>query len=196
MEASEAREHLEMVDAIIRAGESPAWASRQLGVTLVLFGLGAGLLDLAYQMGTGALPAYLLYGGFAALGAGLLYLAWWLLVARRSAERISMAQVRAGRVMGAVWWSVTVAAFCQPHLFSLWSAAAIWSLGAAIAQLVNGFFGERRGLAGGAILLGSMLVANYAPAVTGYALAAGFFFGYAGIGVLYLAGAGAADDCG
>ncbi|HZT12770.1 MAG TPA: hypothetical protein VFA29_08200 [Candidatus Baltobacteraceae bacterium] len=196
MEASEAREHLEMVDAIIRAGESPGWASRQLGVTLVLFGLGAGLLDLAHQIGNGALPMFLFYGGIAALAAGLAYLAWWLLVARGRAERISMAQVRAGRVMGAVWWSVTIAAFCQPHLFSSWSAAAIWSLGAAIAQLVNGFFGDRRGLAGGAILLASMLVANYAPAVTGYALAAGFFFGYAGVGLLYLAGPGAADDCG
>lgn len=192
MDAREAREHLEMVDEIIRRGEeSRGWDCRQLGVTLVLFGTGAAVLDVAYQIGSPPSPAVgLLAAGVALILAGMGFLVWWLAITRRTAERVSLAEVRMGRVMGAVWWSVAVAAFCQPHVFSNWAASAIWTLGGAITMLVSGFFGERRALTGGIILLASMLAGNYFPAITGYALAAGFIAGYVAIGLLYFFGLG------
>ena len=68
------------------------------------------------------------------------------------------------------------------------SGAAVWSLGATIMMLFAGFDGDRRALAGGLILLASVLVANYAfPHAAGYVLAAGFILGYAIPGMLFLA---------
>lgn len=199
MDAREAREHLEMVDAILREGERDggSWACRELGLTLVGFGLGAGLLNVAYQLGgsQNPQPQAAIIGGLLLL-ASLIYMGTWMALGYRNAERISLASVRSGRVMGAVWGSVFIAAFCQPHVFNGWSASAIWSLGGAISLLVSGFFGDRRALAGGVILLASMLVANYVPSITGYALAGGFFIGYIGTGVLYFFGVGAARDRG
>lgn len=195
MDAREAREHLEMVDEIIRRGEQTGWSGRELGITLILFGLGAALLDVAYQNGSVTSPVFgLLAAGLALLLAGMVFLVWWLALMRRTAERVSLAQVRMGRVMGAVWWSVAIASLCQPHVFSNWSASAIWSLGGAITMFVSGSFGERRAIAGGVILLASMLAGNYFPSVTGYALAAGFLAGYVAIGVLYFFGVGGAES--
>jgi hypothetical protein len=54
-------------------------------------------------------------------------------------------------------------------------------------MLIAGFSGERRGVAGGLILLASILVANYlTPHTPGYTLAAGFILGYALPGALFL----------
>ncbi len=140
-------------------------------------------------------PALVIAGSVLLL-ASLIYMATWMALGYRNAERISLAAVRSGRVMGAVWGSVFVAALCQPHVFTGWSASAIWSLGGAISLLVSGFFGDRRALCGGLILLASMLVANYVPSITGYALAAGFFAGYVGSGILYVLGSNPARNRG
>jgi hypothetical protein len=102
-------------------------------------------------------------------------------------DRVSTVERRMGVTMGAVWFTVIVAAFAQPHVFAGWGGAAVWSMGAAIMMLMSGFNGDRRGLAGGLILLASVLAANYVfPHTPGYALAAGFILGYAVPGVLFL----------
>src|SRR5579863_2357598 len=103
MDAREAREHLEMVDAILRRGESETggWACRELGMTLVGFGLGAGLLNIAYQVGTNQNPdARIIIVGVLFLIASLVYMGTWMALGYRNAERISLASVRSGRVMG------------------------------------------------------------------------------------------------
>jgi hypothetical protein len=92
-----------------------------------------------------------------------------------------------GQAMGAVWFTVVVAAFAQPYVFAGWGGAAVWSMGAAIMMLMVGFSGDRRGIAGGLILLASVLLANYAFShIVGYVLAAGFLLGYALPGLLFL----------
>lgn len=194
MDAREAREHLEMVDEILKRGDRSDWSCRELGITLIGFGCGAAVLNLAYQLGSQTSPdERLVLAGIVLLVASLIYMGVWMTMGIRNAERISLAAVRNGRVMGAVWGSVFVASICQPHIFDQWSASAIWSLGGAISLLVSGFFGDRRALAGGLILLASMLVANFVPSITGYALAGGFLAGYVLIGVLYAFGAAAPD---
>ena len=198
MDSREAREHLEMVDEILRQGErSRSWSCKELGISLCAIGAGAALINLAEQLGSPGTPdARLVIAGFVFLLVGIAYMIVSLALSRRNAERLSLADIRTGRVMSAVWVSVFVAAFCQPHLLPGWSASAIWSLGGAISLLVSGFFGDRRALAGGLALLVSMLVANYVPAITGYALAAGFAVGYVLVGISYLTGVGAPHDRG
>ena len=198
MDSREAREHLEMVDEILRQGErSRSWSCKELGVSLCAIGAGAALINLAQQLGSlGTADARLTIAGGVFLLAGVAYMIASLALSRRNAQRLSLADIRTGRVMSAVWLSVFVAAFCQPHLLPGWSASAIWSLGGAISLLANGFFGDRRALGGGLALLASMVVANYIPAITGYALAAGFAVGYVLVGISYLTGVGAPHDRG
>lgn len=189
MDAREAREHIEMVDRILtRAEGEPV---RFIPGLIIAWGFGAAGIDAGQQM------AFLHLGGnfglwlaAAALVAGIVYsiaVAASIAVNRRF-ERISITEMRMGQVFGAVWFTVFVAAFAQPHVFAGWGGAAVWSMGAAIMMLIAGFAGDRRGLAGGLILLASVLAANYAlPQAPGYVLAAGFILGYAIPGFLFLA---------
>jgi hypothetical protein len=189
MEAHEAREHLEMVDRILsRAEGEPV---RLLPGLIIMWGLAAAAIDAGQQMYFSHVGGRTgLWAMNAALLAGILYsVAVTVSIFRgRSFERVSRTEAQMGRVMGAVWFTVLVAAFAQPHVFAGWGGAAVWSMGAAIMMLITGFDGDRRGLAGGLVLLGSVLAANYLlPQSAGYVLAAGFIFGYAIPGALFLA---------
>lgn len=188
MNASEAREHLEMVDRILaRADEKPL---RLVPGMLIAWGIASAAIDAGQQL-------YVLHVGGqagdwianAALLIGILYtVALSFAVMRNHGyERVSTTEKRIGRTFGAVWFTVLVAAFAQPHVFPGWSGAAIWSMGAAIMMLTVGFDGDKRGLVGGFILLASVLAGNYLwPQTPGFPLAAGFVLGYAVPGVLYV----------
>lgn len=188
MDASEAREHLEMVDRILTQAEGRP--VRPVPGLIIVWGLAAAAIDAGQQLYFshvgGRTGAWIADG---ALLAGILYsiaVSLWLRAQCRF-DRVSNGEMRMGRAMGAVWFTVIVAAFAQPHVFAGWGGAAVWSMGSAIMMLMVGFFGEWRGLAGGLILLASILAGNYAlPATPGYALAAGFILGYAVPGVLFL----------
>lgn len=188
MDANEAREHLEMVDRILtRADSEPV---RYVPGLIIVWGIAAALMCLGSQLAVshigGRTGEWL---SFAALLAGMVYSVATSVVLWRSDtfDRVSTIEKRMGRTIGAVWFTVVVAAFSQPHVFAGWGGAAVWSMGAAIMMLMSGFSGDKRGLAGGLILLASVLAANYVFAQTpGYALAAGFILGYAIPGVLFL----------
>lgn len=188
MDAREAREHLEMVDRILtRAEGEPV---RFIPGLIIVWGVAAAAIDAGQQLYfshvEGRFGAWL---ADAALLIGVLYsVAVSMSISRnRRFERVSITEMRLGRIMGAVWFTVLVAAFAQPHVFAGWGGAAVWSMGAAIMMLMSGFSGDRRGLAGGLILLASVLAANYVlPQTPGYVLAAGFILGYTVPGLLFL----------
>jgi hypothetical protein len=188
MDAREAREHLEMVDRILAdASQRPV---RIIPGLVIVWGFAAAAIDVGGQL-------YISHAGGnagqwlaeAALALGILYsiaLSVTLMRGKRF-HRVSRFEQAMGRTMGAVWLTVIVAAFAQPHVFAAWGGAAVWSMGAAIMMLMSGFSGDRRGLSGGLILLASVLAANYAtPQTPGYMLGAGFIFGYAVPGLLFL----------
>jgi hypothetical protein len=176
MDPNEAREHLEMVDRILSHAEPPR-DSRPWSWFLVVVGTGAALLDAGAQFGADRHGWAMSVAGATVMVAAYAYMIALTIAARRTAVRVSAAQARIGRASSAVWLAVFIAAFAQPHIFGEWAAGAIWSLGATIQMLMWGFFGDRRALAGGLILGASMIAANYV-AKPGYALAAGFVFGY------------------
>lgn len=186
MDAREAQEHLQMVDRILtRAGGEPI---RYMPGLIVAWGFAAAGIDIGDQlMMSGAFRAgeWLAWIAFVA-GVGYSIAVSIALARHQRFERMSVIESRMGRIMGAVWFTVVVAAFAQPHVFAGWGGAAVWSMGAAIMMLMSGFSGDRRGLAGGLILLGSVLAANYLwPHGAGYVLAGGFILGYATPGVLF-----------
>jgi hypothetical protein len=195
MDAREAREQLEMVDRIL-ANAEPERVWRPYPRLLVLIGIGAALIDAGTQAGSrGEGPAMAIAGVVLIVGSWI-YLTWATIQARRTASRMSISQARMGSAIQSVWLAVIVAAFAQPHLFSGWSSAAIWSLGAAIQMFIVGFAGDRRALLSGLVLLASMIVANYMPGAEGYTLAGGFVFGYVVPGVLYMLDKDPSADCG
>jgi hypothetical protein len=189
MNAREAREHLEMVDRILAtAQDEPV---RVIPGLIIVWGFAAAAIDVGNELylsrSAPLAGAWLIW---VALAIGVLYsTAVTIALARNNCySRVSTVEKRMGQAMGAVWFTVLVAAFAQPHVFAGWGGAAVWSMGAAIMMLMVGFAGDRRGVAGGLLLLGSVLAANYAlPHVPGYVLAAGFVFGYALPGLLFLA---------
>lgn len=188
MNPTEAREHLEMVDRILsRADDTPV---RPIPGLIVAWGFAAAAIDAGQQLyfsHTAVRAGAWIADG--ALLAGILYTVAVMLSLRRNAcyMRVSNTEKQMGRAMGAVWFTVLVAAFAQPHVFGGWGGAAVWSMGAAMMMLMVGFNGDRRGLTGGLVLLASVLLANYAlPQLAGYVLAAGFIAGYAVPGLLFL----------
>jgi hypothetical protein len=191
MDAREAREHLEMVDRILAKAEPPRlW--RPYPVALVLIGIAAAMIDAGGQADRSAIAL----GGAALMIGCWAYLMWAQVQVRRNASRLSVSQARMGSGIRSVWLAVIVAAFAQPHVFSGWSAAAIWSLGAAIQMFIFGYGGERRATVAGLVLLASILGANYAPGAQGYVLAGGFILGYVVPGILYMLDKDDCADCG
>lgn len=188
MDAQEARDHLEMVDRILtRAEDEPV---RPIPGLVIAWGIAAAAIDAGQQLYFSHIGGrWGLWVADAGLLMGIVYsIAVSVSMWRNSCfERVSNIETRMGRVMGAVWFTVVVAAFAQPHVFAGWGGAAVWSMGAAIMMLIVGFAGDRRGLAGGLVLLASVLAANYLlPHTPGYVLAAGFLFGYTLPGLLFL----------
>lgn len=175
-----------MVDRIItRADGEPI---RYMPGLIVAWGFAAAAIDVGDQlMMSGALRA----GAWLASSAFIVGIAYSIAVSialarNRCFERMSVIESRMCRIMGAVWFTVVAAAFAQPHVFSGWGGAAVWSMGAAIMMLMSGFSGDRRGMIGGLILLASVLAANYLwPHGAGYVLGCGFVLGYAVPGILF-----------
>ena len=184
MNAQEAQDNLEMIDRIVAHAAKPRGFS-MFGGVLVAMGFSAALIEIGSQLGRTWGGTDVSLAGLAAMILSYLYLAWLLSSSWRNVERLPRADAFVGRALGAVWTGVVIAAFAQPHLFSNWAGAAIWNLGAAIQMLLIGFFVKPSAIAAGAVLLASMIVANYV-ATPGYALAAGFVLGYIVPGILFL----------
>lgn len=184
MNHSEAQEQLEMVDRILeRADRRPF---RPIGALLIAWGFAAAIMDAGEQAyASSGVRGYEYTGEIALLVAMLVSILVTVSIVR-NADRMPANERRMGRVLAAVWIGILVAAFAQPHVFGGWAGAGVWTLGAAITMLISGFSGDRRAVAGGVILLASLLVGNYlVPDAPGYALAAGMLLGYAIPGTLF-----------
>jgi hypothetical protein len=176
-----------MVDRILtHAEDEPV---RPIPGLVIAWGIAAAAMDAGQQLFYSHIAAWGAWLAEAGLVGGILYsIAVSISMWRNNCyQRVSNVEVRMGRVMGAVWFTVLVAAFAQPHVFGGWGGAAVWSMGGAIMMLIVGFAGDRRGVTGGLVLLASVLAANYlVPQTPGFALAAGFLLGYALPGLLFL----------
>lgn len=195
MDAREAREHLQMVDRIL-ANAEPGDFWRPYPRLLVSIGIGAALIDAGAQIASKTGSQAMSIAGVVLIIGSWIYLAWITIQARRDANRMSISQTRMGSAIQSVWLAVIVAAFAQPHLFSGWASAAIWSLGAAIQMFIIGFAGDRRAMLAGVVLLASMIVANYMRGAEGYTLAGGFILGYVVPGLLYMLDRDETANCG
>lgn len=182
MDVTEAREHLEMADAILR--RVPRLA-RPSGDLLVTWGIVAALLDVIVTMFVQhRLPQSVLWVNPILLICAIAYTSY-----RARAEAISgnraWVDVQLGRLFGAVFIVGFLASFGGNALFTTLGSEALWSILFSGILLYVGFCGDRMALIGGSILALSVPAAVMAGANGGYVLAAGFLVGYAGLGILY-----------
>lgn len=179
MDASEAREHLEMVERIVAASARRLEAG---GEFFVVWGLAATAIDLVlYFIFSGRLPQTAMWALFPIDIAAVVFS---IIRGRYYRRRGSMSFLQ--REFFNVLWLAFAMAFVVDvigmQLFSGWAQAAIWSIASALVLFYIAIHGNRRAMAGAILILCSIAVANFQPQIAGLALAAGMLFGYAGFG--------------
>jgi hypothetical protein len=182
MNASQARDHVEMIDRILAASEQRIYAG---GEFFVVWGAyGAAVTVLMQVIADGLLPQGAIWYEFPALAAAIAYSVIRGYSLSHRAPRMSLIQREFFNVM---WLTVSLAFVADAGAFNLfngWSAAAVWSVAEAIVLFYIGMHGNRRAQIGGIAVVVSMVAANFvAHGLTGYVLAAGMLGGYAGFGL-------------
>jgi len=184
MHVAEAREHIEMVDRIVSR------TSRSLrigGEFFVVWGVFSALVMVMAQLALdGRVPVASLW----ALPVLLLASIVFSVVRGRQLGKGSCGISLVEREFFVVLWiTLGLAAFVDAavfRIFAAWASSAIWSVAAAAVLFFIASHGNRRALAGGIVLLVSLVAANFMPAFTGYVLALGMVVGYAGFGLVSL----------
>lgn len=181
MNASEAREHLEMVERIIAASSRKLEAG---GEFFIIWGVASAALNVLMQLvATDKLPPSALWVT-AAIDLVAIGLSSWRGRACRREGRMSVLQREFFNVLWLALAMAFVSDFIGSHIFTQWALSAIWTVAASIVLLFIAIHGNRRAMIGGIIMIASLAVANFEIAYAGYALAAGMLFGYAGFGLM------------
>ncbi len=182
IDASQARDHIEMVDRILSQSQQRLCAG---GEYFVVWGLFSGFVTALWQLiDNQVVPATALWFSGAALAAAV---AFSIVRSRYYSERSQRLSLLEREYFNVLWLTLglafiaNVAAF---NIFSGWAQAAIWTFAESIVLFFIGLHGNRRALIGGIVMVVSLVAANFAsPTVAGYALAAGMVAGYAGFGI-------------
>jgi len=178
MDPSEAREHLDLVDRILTE------ADRSMGVigdVFLVWGVVGAAIDLAFQL---ALSGWWQWLTLALIPIAITYTVVRAIQVKNASDRLTTAGREYLNVVWVVFGLTAVAQTAGYHLFPGWSAAALWTLAAAIVTFYVGMHGNRAGMVAGFVLLASMIAASFVPAYCGWILAAGMSLGYAGFGVV------------
>lgn len=182
--ASQAREHIEMVDHILARTERSLHVG---GEFFVIWGVFSAVVTLMAQLvvdrripqsSLWVLPVLL-----------VLAIAFSVIRGRQLGKCKGGLSLIQREFFAVLWVSLGAAVFTDIagfRIFATWAGSAIWTVAAAIVLFFIATHGNRRALIGGVILLASLAAANFLPAYTGYALSAGMLFGYAGFGLVSL----------
>ncbi len=184
LSTSQARDHIEMVDRILTRSER---SLRVGGEFFLAWGLFSAAVTLTSQLVLDRrIPANSLWALPVLLAAAIVFSVIRGRQLGKHCEGLSLIQ---REFFAVLWISLGIAMFTDIvgyRIFTTWASSAIWTVAAAVVLFFIAAHGNRRALACGIVLLGSLAAANFMPAFTGYALAAGMLFGYAGFGLISL----------
>jgi hypothetical protein len=186
MDASEAREHLEMVERIIAESSQRLRAG---GEFFLVWGLVGAILDVLITLAVaGRISATAFYATYAVLiVAGIGFSIVRSRYYQQCGNRMSLLQ---REYLNVLWLTIalaTVAMFTMYHLFdSITALMGLWSFAETIVLFYIGMHGNRRAQIGGIAILASMILANFISGYAGWILAAGILVGYAGFGAAEL----------
>lgn len=176
------RDHIEMVDRILTRSERSLKVG---GEFFLAWGLVGTSVTLAFQLIIkGLLPAAALWVLPVFFIAAIAFSAFRGRQLGKQADGLPLIQ---REFFAVLWISLGVAFFSDAlgyQIFTTWASSAIWNVAAAIVLLFIAVHGNRRALVCACIVLASIAAANFLPAFTGYVLAAGLLFGYAGFGLV------------
>jgi hypothetical protein len=186
LSASQARDHIEMVDRIL-AESQPRLCSG--GEFFVVWGfISAYVTVLSELVVRAALPKPVLWTIPVVLVAGAVFSIVRGAQTRRLIARTSLVQREFFNVL---WLTLGLALVVDVAAFRIFpglASAAIWSVAEAIVLLFIGMHGNRRAQLAGALVVVSLVAANFLSAnLSAYVLAAGMLAGYGGFGLSELA---------
>jgi len=184
MDASEAEEHLQIVDRILAASNRTLCAR---GEFFVIWGVAIALVDVVLtQVLRRTWPL-----GAQWIALGVIAIAIALTIARaqfykRLPESLSALQ---REYLNVLLIAIGIAIFVNWLTFNLISPVgqmAVWNIVEAFVLVYIGVHRNPRARVGALVLLTSLAVANFMPQSAGYVLAGGTLAGYAGFGVAEL----------
>ncbi|HET9029379.1 MAG TPA: hypothetical protein VFN49_04315 [Candidatus Aquilonibacter sp.] len=185
MNASEAREHLEMIERIISASSHKLETGAEYFVVWGLAGAAFDVVDtLAYG---GRIPLGWLWVNFLILALAI----GFTVVRSRTAGyaekgRMSILQ---REYLNVLWLAIAVAfvtSLIGFNLFALHGSMAVWNVVEAIVLFYIGMHGNRRAQICGLVMIVTIALANFMPSNTGFILAAGPLLGWGGFGIAEL----------
>jgi hypothetical protein len=186
MDASEAREHIEMVERIIAQSSQRLSAG---GEFFIVWGaIGAALDALITAANANQISGTVFYASYPTLiVAGIAFSVLRSRYYHRCGDHMSLLQ---REYLNVLWLTIalaTIAMFTMFNLFHTLSAEmALWSFAETIVLFYVGMHGNRRAQTGGIIILASLIVANFVLPYSGWILAGGVLCGYAGFGAAEL----------
>jgi len=186
MDASEARDHVEMIERIIAASSRKLEAG---GDIFFVWGVVSGTMNVLSQLVLNArLPLSTLWFSLALVIVAVIYTSVRVGQYRARGDCMSLLQ---REFLNVLWLALGLAFVINAigfNIFTQWAQAAIWSVMATLVLFYIGMHGNRRAILGGIILIVSVAAANFMSQYAGYILAAGMYLGYAGFGLAeYLA---------
>jgi hypothetical protein len=187
MDASQARNHIEMVERILAESSQRLCAG---GEYFVVWGVGSAAVTTLFSLaGVQRVPPSALWGVPVILIACALFSVLRGKATRGTLARSSLVQREFFNVL---WLTIGVAFVVNIAAFRLFpgiASAAIWSVAAAIVLFFIGMHGNRRAQIAGVVVVVSLVAANFAPAsLAGFVLAVGMLAGYGGFGLAELLG--------
>ncbi|HEY6325998.1 MAG TPA: hypothetical protein VIW73_05710 [Candidatus Cybelea sp.] len=182
LNASDARDHIEMVNRILAESQQRLCAG---GEYFVVWGMGSAFVTTLFQIvNNGLVPDRALWSIPAVLALCALVSIYRSRTNRATLARSSLVQREFFNVLWLTLGLAFVSNIAVYKIFSGVASAAVWSLAEAIVLLYIGMHGNRRAQIAGVLVVVSLIAANFAStSVAGYVLAAGMLAGYAGFGV-------------
>jgi hypothetical protein len=183
VDATEARDHLEMVDRILTRAEEPCPLSP---FPFLVWGVAGAIMNVVIQLvivQNGSPWLYTIFGGALILAVALTIA--WSFRLRAVLDAGTLVNRQVFNALNLAWIVALIAQLGAPRIFPEWAQAALWLLmyGAAMA-LVGLLVRSRPVVIGGFVMLASIVVANFALPYAGYVLALGDLIGMAGAGIV------------
>jgi len=184
MDVKDTREQLEIVEKILAASSRTLCAG---GEFFLVWGIVSASIDFLNQLvANNTLPATALWAMPVLILIGVVFSTWRSIQMRAHSGRMSMLQREYLNMMYMTLGVTFVAQFAGSNFFAGWAEGAIWNVAGAMVLLFIGMHGNRRAVLAGVVLIVTLAIANYTPAIAGYVLGAGMLVGYTGFGATEL----------
>jgi hypothetical protein len=185
LDVVQAEDHLQMVDRILARVDEPLSVN---GWPFLIWGVNGAVVNIVVQLVVFEHHASSLFGIVGVALAIAVILMVFLLRSIRTRGRRGLLDRHIGKLFLVASVVALIATLLGDHIFTNWAQAAIWSLIYGVTMMCCASLVRSRVVfVGGAILIASIVAANYSPHYVGYILAFGNLSGMAAAGIVLIA---------